>query len=132
MQSTNYAIDCTSTQIKVNCQILYSQKRLRLINFCFRKLIVLRPKTWNSAEKGFRICIFRLLEQFTDRVCLDRLTLLQNQHAIRQFSDDAQVVSYDDNSRISVFLKLFEEFKDFYLSGNIQSRGWLIGNNDIR
>ena len=72
-----------------------------------------------------------IAENLRHRSHLHSLAAAHHAHPIRHLAHNAQIVSDEQNRHAESRLQLLEQFKNLRLNGDIQSRGRLIGDQDV-
>ena len=63
---------------------------------------------------------------------LNDMAAVHHHDIVGNLGDDAQVVGNEDDAGAAFLLQRPQQLEDGLLHGDIESRGWLIGNEDIR
>lgn len=72
------------------------------------------------------------MEDFFSRSLLHDFALLHHQNTVRQRFDYGEVVTDKQEADVVFLLQIFQEINDGQLNRAVESRGWLIKQNERR
>ena len=82
--------------------------------------------------QGAIVRVLRVVKDFLGRAGLDDLAAVHDVDAVAETGDDAQVVSDEDHRRAEFLLFLLDQLQNLRLHGDVERRGRLVSNQDIR
>ena len=72
--------------------------------------------------------MLRIGEHSFGRTDLNNLALLHHTNIVCHVADNAKIMGDQQKRHAEFFLQIFEQFQNLRLHGDVQRRGWLIGN----
>ncbi len=76
--------------------------------------------------------MLRRVEDLVDRAALDGAAEIHDDDVVRHFGDDAHVVGDEDDGEATLLLQPAQEVEDLRLSGDVERRRRLVGDQDAR
>src|SRR5205085_7262891 len=86
----------------------------------------------HRTEQAFGVRISRSSKELSGSCLLEDLTGVHHDDVIRHAGDHAEVVSYQNHTRAGLLFELFDELEDLRLNCDVESSGWLVGNQQLR
>src|SRR5690606_35093100 len=78
------------------------------------------------------VFVLRVGEDFRRRASLNDLALRHHTDAVGDLAHDAEIVRDEQHGQAPVALQISQEFKDLRLYGDVERRGWLVGDQELR
>jgi hypothetical protein len=86
----------------------------------------------HRSEQGPSIRVLRLIENLINRAIFDDLAGIHDRDIIGHVGNDTEVVGDENNRKIQLLLQVVDQVKDLGLDRDVQRRGRLIANQDLR
>lgn len=82
--------------------------------------------------KCARVRMARLMEERPGVGCLDNSAGIHDLNAVAQARDHTEVMSDEDHGHVELLLEAFDQFENLCLHGDVEGRGRLICNQELR
>src|SRR5215210_313592 len=76
--------------------------------------------------------MFGFVKDVAHRTCLDEFSRVHYCDPMRDVGHDSQVMANQDNRDPHPLLQIPEKLEDLCLNRDVESRGWLVGDKDLR
>ncbi|CUK21701.1 Uncharacterised protein [Achromobacter sp. 2789STDY5608615] len=86
----------------------------------------------HGRQQGAGVGMLRPREDFVGTALLDLVAAVHDQHPVGHFGHHAHVVGDEDHAHVHFFLQLTDQLQDLGLDGDVQRRGGLVGDQQLR
>jgi len=94
--------------------------------------VVHRIQTRDAVQQSLRVFMMGIREDLIGRAAFDNVAGVHDGDAVAHGGDDAQVMGDDDDGHAQLLLQIHHQFQDLRLNGDVQSRGRLVGDQQLR
>jgi len=88
-----------------------------------------RSAPWDRTHQPLGVRVQGMMKEIDYRRFLDHSPRVHAQHLFGKFGDDPKVMGDEENGRPDAFLKMFQQFEDLGLDGDIERGSGFIGHD---
>src|SRR5690606_7152972 len=87
---------------------------------------------WFGRQEMAGVFVLRVGKDLRRRAGLDDLALRHHADAVGDLAHDAEIMGNEQHRQATVALQIGQELQDLRLNRDVERRGWLVGNQELR